>query len=131
MPIFCVTRRQPPDANPKICVSPDANPRRQSVKYRWCWASGVGAGVGHVHFMFFVSISFAFCSQRKPSFRWNMGLNLKTGSKRREKISSRPHLKEIPVSISLYRDCLGYEQLSLFAAPSIVSWGAVQLSTEV
>ena len=59
-------------------------------------------------------------------------LNLKTGSKRREKISSRPHLyKEIPVSISLYRDCLGYEQLSLFAAPSIVSWGAVQLSTEV
>ena len=34
---------------------------------------GVGAGVGHVHFMFFVLISFAFCSQRKPSFRWNMG----------------------------------------------------------
>ena len=36
--------------------------------------SGVGAGVGHVHFMFFVLISFAFCSQRKPSFQWNMGL---------------------------------------------------------
>ena len=34
---------------------------------------GVGAGIGHVHFMFFVLISFAFCSQRKPSFRWNMG----------------------------------------------------------
>ena len=71
MPIFCVTRRQTPDANPKICVSPDSNPRRQSVEYRWPWASGVGAGVGHVHFMFFVLISFAFCSQRKPSFRWN------------------------------------------------------------
>ena len=26
------------DANPKICVSPDANPRRQSVEYRWRWA---------------------------------------------------------------------------------------------
>ena len=52
-----------------ICVTPDANPRRQSVEYRWRWASGVGAGVGHVHFMFFVLISFAFCSQRKPSFR--------------------------------------------------------------
>ena len=76
MPIFCVTRRQPPDANPKICVSPDANPRRQSVEYRWRWASGVGAGVEHVHFMFFVLISFGFCSQRKPSFRWNMGLTL-------------------------------------------------------
>ena len=37
--------------------------------------SGVGAGVGHVHFIFFVSISFAFCSRRKPVFRWNMGLN--------------------------------------------------------
>ena len=58
-----------------ICVTPDANPRRQSVEYRWCWASGVGAGVGHVHFMFFVLISFAFCSQRKPSFRWNMGFS--------------------------------------------------------
>ena len=66
-----------PDANPKICVTPDANPRRQSVEYRWRWASGVGAGVGHVHFMFFVLISFAFCSQRKPSFRWNMGFNVR------------------------------------------------------
>ena len=37
---------------------------------------GVGAGVGHVHFMFFVLISFVFCSQRKPSFRWNMGLKV-------------------------------------------------------
>ena len=38
--------------------------------------SGVGAGVGHVHFMFFVLISFALRSQRKPSFQWNMGLNV-------------------------------------------------------
>ena len=36
---------------------------------------GVGAGVGHVHFMFFALISFAFCSQREPSFQWNMGLS--------------------------------------------------------
>ena len=56
-----------------ICVTPNANPRRQSVEYRWHWASGVGAGVGHVHFMFFVLISLTFSSQRKPSFRWNMG----------------------------------------------------------
>ena len=27
-----------PDANPKICVTPDANPRCQSVEYRWRWA---------------------------------------------------------------------------------------------
>ena len=25
------------DAKPKICVTPHANPRRQSVEYRWCW----------------------------------------------------------------------------------------------
>ena len=147
---ICVTQRQTPDAKPKICVSPNAKPRRQSVEYRWRWVfwhwpcifhvyfmyiscclctffrvgnakisrrqgrfqwntgltlkvalaptqnlkfalaptptpdasqwniggvgpSGVGAVVGHVHFMFFVLISFAFCSQRKPSFLWNMG----------------------------------------------------------
>ena len=50
---------------------------------------GVGAGVGHVHFMFFVLISFAFCSQRKPSFRWNMGLR-------------RKHLRIHDVIISLH-----------------------------
>ena len=48
---------------------------------------GVGAGVGHVHFMFFVLISFAFCSQRKPFFRWNMGFRLFYGL---EKIKSKP-----------------------------------------
>ena len=37
---------------------------------------GVGAGVGHVHSMFFVLISFAFCSQREPSFQWNMGFKI-------------------------------------------------------
>ena len=32
--------------------------------------------VGHVHFMIFVSISFAFCSQRRPSFQWNVGFRV-------------------------------------------------------
>ena len=27
-----------PEANPKMCVTPDANPRHQSVEYRWHWA---------------------------------------------------------------------------------------------
>ena len=27
-----------PDANPIVCVTSDANPRRQSVEYRWRWA---------------------------------------------------------------------------------------------
>ena len=26
-----------------ICVTPDANPRRQSVEYRWRWVPGVGS----------------------------------------------------------------------------------------
>ena len=44
----------PPDAKPKICVIPDANPRRQSVEYRLRWVPTQNAGDGHVHFMFFV-----------------------------------------------------------------------------
>ena len=60
-----------PDANPKICVTPEAS--------QWniggVGPSGVGAGVGHVHFMLFMSISFASGTQRKLIFQWNMGFN--------------------------------------------------------
>ena len=49
---FCVTRRQTPDAKPKICVSPDSKPRCQSVEYRWRWVPTPNSGVGHVHFFF-------------------------------------------------------------------------------
>ena len=60
--------------NAKICVSPDATPDASQWNIGGVGPSGVGAGIGHVHFVFFVLISFAFCSQRKPSFQWNMGL---------------------------------------------------------
>ena len=43
-----------PDAKPKSCVLPDANPRCQPVEYRLRWVPTQNAGVGHVHFMFFV-----------------------------------------------------------------------------
>ena len=36
MKIF-ITRRQTLDAKPKICVSPNAKPQRQSVEYRLSW----------------------------------------------------------------------------------------------
>ena len=65
-----------PDAKLKICVSPTPTPDASQWNIGGVGPSGIGAGVGHVHFMFFVLISFAFCSQRKPSFRWNMGLKL-------------------------------------------------------
>ena len=71
---ICVSRRQTPDAKPKICVSPDAKPRRQPVEYRWRWVLALGLCVGHVRFIFFVLISFALGSRRRPSFQWNMGL---------------------------------------------------------
>ena len=58
----------PPTPNPKICVIPDANPRRQSMEYRWHWIPNATFRVGHVHFMLFMSISFASGTQRKPSF---------------------------------------------------------------
>ena len=72
---ICVSRRQTPDAKPKICVSPDAKPRRQPVEYRWRWVLALGLCVGHVHFIFFVLISFALGSRRRPSFQWNMGFS--------------------------------------------------------
>ena len=31
-----------PDGKPRICVSPDAKPRRQSVEYRWRWVFALG-----------------------------------------------------------------------------------------
>ena len=82
-----------PDANPKICVTPDASQGNiggvgpggvgpggvgpGGVGPGGVGPGGVGpSGVGHVHFMFFVLISFAFCSQRKPSFQWNMGFKI-------------------------------------------------------
>ena len=40
--------------NAKICIFPDANPRRQPVEYRLRWVPMQNAGVGHVDFMFFV-----------------------------------------------------------------------------
>ena len=51
---ICITRRQIPNTKPRICVSPDAKPGRQSVEYRMCWVPTQNAGVGHVYFMFFV-----------------------------------------------------------------------------
>ena len=68
-PLICVL----PDAKPKICILPKAKPKRKSVEYRLRWVRTENSGIGHVHFMFFVSISFALGSQREPSFQWNMG----------------------------------------------------------
>ena len=65
-----------PDAKPKICVLPNAKPKRKPVEYRLRWVPTQNSGVVHVHFMFFVLISFALGSQREPSFQWNMGLSI-------------------------------------------------------
>ena len=62
------------NAKPKICVLPDAKPKRKPVEYRLRWVPTQNSGVGHVHFMVFVLISFALGSHREPSFQWNMGL---------------------------------------------------------
>ena len=86
MPEFCVW-----DTNRLVSCSQRKplnlrHPKRQTLKFalpptptpdacQWniggVGPSGVATGVGHVHFMFFV-----FCSQRKPSFQWNMGLSV-------------------------------------------------------
>ena len=58
----------------KFALAPTPTPDASQWNIGGVGPSGVGAGVGIVNFMFFVLISFAFCSQRKPSFQWNMGV---------------------------------------------------------
>ena len=75
----CENLRYPtpnPDAKSKLCVSPNAKPRCQSVEYRLRWVPMQNAGVGHVYFMFFVYILFAFGTHHEPNFRWNMGFRI-------------------------------------------------------
>ena len=67
--------RQPRRQTLKFALLPTPTPDASQWNIGGVGPSGVGAGVGHVHFMFFVLISFAFCSQRKPSFQWNMGFS--------------------------------------------------------
>ena len=38
--------------NAKICVTPNANPRRQSVEYRWHWVFWRWPCIFHVYFMY-------------------------------------------------------------------------------
>ena len=42
--------------NAKICVSPDANPRRQSVEYRCRWVFWRWPCIFHVYFMYILCI---------------------------------------------------------------------------
>ena len=65
------------DASPNICVTPDANPRRQSVEYRWRWVPNTTLfRVGHVHFMLFMPFFSALGTQRECYSQWNMGLKV-------------------------------------------------------
>ena len=48
-----------PDAKPKICVTPNANPRRQPVEYRWRWVFWRWPCIFHVYFMY---ISCCLCT---------------------------------------------------------------------
>ena len=52
--------------NAKICVFPDANPRRQSVEYRFRWVPTQNAGIGHVHFMFLCRFHLRLVPNAKP-----------------------------------------------------------------
>ena len=69
--------------NAKICVSPDANPRRQSVEYRWRWVFWHWPCIFHAYFMYIscclciiFRVGYAKISRRKPIFQWNMGFRL-------------------------------------------------------
>ena len=51
-----------PDVKPKICVTPDANPRRQSVEYRWRWVFWRWPYIFHVYFMYISCIFHVVCA---------------------------------------------------------------------
>ena len=77
--IFCVL----PDAKPKICVTPNANPRRQPVEYRWHWVFWSWPCIFHVEFMkiscclcTFFRVGNAKISRCKGRFQWNTGSRL-------------------------------------------------------
>ena len=42
-----------PNANAKICVTPNTKPQRQSVEHKLRWSQTQKFYVGHVHFFFF------------------------------------------------------------------------------
>ena len=48
--------------NAKICVTPDANPMRQSVVYRWCWVFWHWPCIFHVYFMYISCIFHLVCA---------------------------------------------------------------------
>ena len=72
--IFCVTRRQTPDAKLKFVLAPTPTPDASQWNIGCVGSLAFGLCVGHVHFIFFVLISFASDTRRKPVFQWNMGL---------------------------------------------------------
>ena len=45
-----------------ICVTPDANPRRQSVEYRWRWVFWRLPCIFHVYFMYISCIFHVVCA---------------------------------------------------------------------
>ena len=74
---ICVT----PNVNAKICVTPNANLQREQVESGV--AGGPNARVWHwpcKFHVFFVLILYALCSQRNPSFQWNMGFKQKNAA---------------------------------------------------
>ena len=48
--------------NAKICVTPDANPRCQSVEYRWRWVFWHWPCIFHVYFMYISCIFHLVCA---------------------------------------------------------------------
>ena len=64
-----------------ICISPNANPRRQPVEYRWRWVFWRWPCIFHVYFMYIscclciiFRVGYARIGTRKGRFQWNLGL---------------------------------------------------------
>ena len=76
-PEFCVgDTNMLVSKNTKICVTPDANPQRQSVEYRLRWVLNANFSRWPCTFHFLVLISIALGIQREPLFQWNMDLTV-------------------------------------------------------
>ena len=73
---ICLT----PNAKHKICVYPDANPKRESVEYRLHWVPNANFLSWPCTFHVVCAHLFALGNQCEPSLQWNMGLSVKNSS---------------------------------------------------
>ena len=119
---ICVTRSQTPDAQPKICVSPNAKPRRQSVEYRLRWVFWRWPCIFHVYFMLFVHLFPRWQRENQATQRQiSLEYRLKKGGGGRSLTSPSFFLSAIFELIKIPKICdIGHTPFCTFLDPPLL-----------